>query len=135
VEDQYGGLYYEKIKWTSSAAALIAVAVTRTIFETIGFENMSMNVQLIIIGFVPFFIVIAILKFTKNNNKSKHLICSMVMITIIAILIGIMIAIQEKKPQTFNEVKLAFIILITILFLLMLIILIIGLKHIDHSKK
>lgn len=120
---------------TGSAVALIAVAVTRTIFQTIGFENMSMNVQLIIIGLVPFFIVIAILKFTKNKNKTKHLICAMVMITIIAILIGIMIAIQEKKPQTFNEVKLAFIILITILFLLMLIILIVGLKHIDHSKK
>lgn len=59
----------------------------------------------------------------------------MVMITIIAIFIGIMIVIQEKKPQTFNEVKLAFIILITILFLLMIIILIIGLKHIDHGKK
>lgn len=124
-----------KKEWTGSAVALIAVAVTRTIFQTIGFENMSMNVQLIIIGLVPFFIVIAILKFTKNKNKTKHLICAVVMITIIAILIGIMIAIQEKKPQTFNEVKLAFIILITILFLLMLIILIIGLKHIDHGKK
>ncbi|KGK87474.1 hypothetical protein [Clostridium sp. HMP27] len=84
---------------TGSAVALIAVAVTRTIFQTIGFENMSMNVQLIIIRLIPFFIVIAILKFTKNKNKTKHLICAMVMITIIAILIGIMIAIQEKNHK------------------------------------
>ncbi|MBM7868545.1 putative membrane protein [Clostridium pascui] len=125
----------KKIEWTGSAAALMAAAVTRIIFQTIGFENMSMNVQLIIIGLVPFFIVIAILKFIKNKNKSKHLICAMIILTIITILIGIMIVIQEKKPQTFNEVKLAFIILITILFLLMLIILIIGLKHIKHSNK
>lgn len=125
----------KKIEWTGSAVALIAAAVTRMIFQTIGFENMSMNVQLIIIGLIPFFIVIAILKFTKNKNKPKHLIYAMIMLTIAIVLLGIMIVLQEKRPQTFNEVKLAFITLIIILLLLMFIVLIIGLKHIDHSKK